>query len=65
MAAARRTREIHELATHRRHRQNLARRQAIRAHQADGEGSNTVDAGWGDGLLQMTVGQGRRCSDGE
>jgi hypothetical protein len=51
MAAARRDREIHELASHRRHRRNLARRQAIRARQNDDEGSNAVDAGWGDDLL--------------
>jgi hypothetical protein len=31
MAVARRARKIHELATQRRHRRNLARRQAIRA----------------------------------
>jgi hypothetical protein len=42
---------VHELATQRRHRRNLARRQAIRAWQADGEGSNAVDPGWGDNLL--------------
>jgi hypothetical protein len=51
MAAARRAREIHELASQRRHRWNLARRKAIRACQTDGEGSNTVDPGWGDDLL--------------
>jgi hypothetical protein len=33
MAAARRAREVHELATQRRHRRNLARRQAHRASQ--------------------------------
>jgi hypothetical protein len=38
---ARRAREIHELATQRSHRRNLA----------DGEGSNAVDAGLGDNLL--------------
>jgi hypothetical protein len=51
MAAARRLREVHELATHRRHRRNLARRQAQRARQAGDEGSNTVDLGWGNDLL--------------
>jgi hypothetical protein len=45
MATARRAREVHELAIQRRHRWNLARR------QAGGEGSNTVDLGWGDDLL--------------
>jgi hypothetical protein len=29
----------------------LARRWAIRARQADNEGSNTLDPGWGDNLL--------------
>jgi hypothetical protein len=42
LAAARRAREIHEVA---RHRRNLAHRQAIRARQTDDEGSNAVDAG--------------------
>jgi hypothetical protein len=51
MSAARRLREVHELATHRRHRRNLARRQTQRARQAGDEGSNTVDLGWGDDLL--------------
>jgi hypothetical protein len=51
MATARRLREVHELATQRRHRRNLARRQAHRARQAGDEGSNTVDLGWGDDLL--------------
>jgi hypothetical protein len=51
MAAARRLHEVHELATHRCHRQNLACRQAQRARQAGGEGSNTVDLGWGNDLL--------------
>jgi hypothetical protein len=51
MAAARRLREVHELATHRCHRRNLARRQAQRARQAGDKGSNTVDLGWGDDLL--------------
>jgi hypothetical protein len=41
MAAARRLREVHELAC----------RQAHRARQAGDEGSNTVDLGWGDDLL--------------
>jgi hypothetical protein len=45
MATARRARKIHELASERHHRQNLARHQANRAHQTDGEGSNAVDAG--------------------
>jgi hypothetical protein len=45
MATARRAREIHELASQRRHHRNLARCQANRAHHTDGEGSNTVDAG--------------------
>jgi hypothetical protein len=49
--AARRLREVHELATQRCHRRNLARRQAHRARQADNEGSNTVDMGWGNDLL--------------
>jgi hypothetical protein len=48
MAEARRAREIHELATQRSHRRNLARR---RRNMADGEGLNTVDVGWGDDLL--------------
>jgi hypothetical protein len=48
MAASRRAHEIHELATQGRHRRNLAHRQAIHARQADGEGSNAIDAGWGD-----------------
>jgi hypothetical protein len=43
MAMARRAREIHELASERHHRRNLAR--ARHARQTDGEGSNTVDAG--------------------
>jgi hypothetical protein len=43
--------EVHELAPQRRHRLNLDRRQAHHACQADGEGSNTVDLGWGDNLL--------------
>jgi hypothetical protein len=51
MAAARRLREVHELATQRHHRRNLARRQAHRACQAGDEGSNTIDLGWGDDLL--------------
>jgi hypothetical protein len=51
MAAARRAHEVHELATQRHHRRNLAHRQALRAHQAGSEGSNTVDLGWGDNLL--------------
>jgi hypothetical protein len=51
MATARHAREVHELATQRRHRQNLARRQAIRARKDGGEGSNTIDLGWGDDLL--------------
>jgi hypothetical protein len=51
MTAARRLREVHEFATQRRHRQNLARRLAQRARQAGDEGSNTVDLGWGDDLL--------------
>jgi hypothetical protein len=51
MAASRRAHEIHELATQGRHRRNLAHRQAIHARQADGEGSNAIDAGWGDDLL--------------
>jgi hypothetical protein len=52
MAMVRHAREVHELATQRRHRQNLARRIAIRARQADyDEGSNAVDPGWGDDLL--------------
>jgi hypothetical protein len=51
MAAARRAREVHELATQRRYRRNLARRQALRARQVDSEGSNSVDPGWGDDLL--------------
>jgi hypothetical protein len=45
MAAARRAREVHELATQRCHRRDMAR------CQADGEGSNVVDPGWGDNLL--------------
>jgi hypothetical protein len=51
MVAVRRAREDHELATQHRHRRNLARHQALRAHQVDGEGSNAVDPGWGDDLL--------------
>jgi hypothetical protein len=51
MSAARCAREVHELATQCRHYQNLACRQAHRARQAGGEGSNTVDLGWGDDLL--------------
>jgi hypothetical protein len=43
MAVARRLREVHELTTQRRHRWNLARRQAQRTRQAGDEGSNTVD----------------------
>jgi hypothetical protein len=43
MATARRAREIHELASERHHRRNLAR--ACRARQTDGEGSNAIDAG--------------------
>jgi hypothetical protein len=43
MAAARRLREVHKLATH--------HHQAQRARQAGDEGSNTVDLGWGDDLL--------------
>jgi hypothetical protein len=45
MAVARRLREVHELTTQRRHRWNLARRQAQRTRQAGDEGSNTVDLG--------------------
>jgi hypothetical protein len=45
MAAARRACEIHVLASQRRHCRNLARHQAIRARQTDGEGSNVVDPG--------------------
>jgi hypothetical protein len=51
MAAARRAREVHELANQHRHRRNLACRQAHRARQAGDEGSSTVDLGWGDDLL--------------
>jgi hypothetical protein len=51
MAAARCAREVHELTTQRLHRRNRARRQAIRARQADGEGSNAVYPGWGNDLL--------------
>jgi hypothetical protein len=51
MAAARRAHVVHDLATQHRHRRNLACRQAIRARQAGGEGSNTVDLVWGDDLL--------------
>jgi hypothetical protein len=51
MAAARRLCEVHELATQRRHRRNLACRQAHRARQASDEGSNTIDLGWGDNLM--------------
>jgi hypothetical protein len=51
MAAARRVREIHELASQGRHCWNLACRQAIRARQTDDEGSNAIDPGWGDDLL--------------
>jgi hypothetical protein len=51
MGAARRARKVHELATQHRHRRNLASRHGIRARQADGEGSNVVDPGWGDNLL--------------
>jgi hypothetical protein len=47
MSAARRTREIHELATQRRHRGNLA----CRRNLTDSEGSNVIDIGWGDDLL--------------
>jgi hypothetical protein len=43
MATARRAREIHELASERHHRRNLAH--ARRARQTDGKGSNAVDAG--------------------
>jgi hypothetical protein len=43
MAVARRAREIHELASECRHRRNLAC-----ARQTDDEGSNAIDAGWGD-----------------
>jgi hypothetical protein len=38
MATAKRTREIRKLASQHRHHRNLARRQAIRARQTDGEG---------------------------
>jgi hypothetical protein len=51
MAATRRARKVHELATQCRHRWNLARRMAACAHQAGGEGSNAVDPGWGGDLL--------------
>jgi hypothetical protein len=51
MAAARRLHEVHELATQRRHRRNLARRQSYYARQAGDEGSNIVDLGWGDDLM--------------
>jgi hypothetical protein len=44
MAVAKRPHEIPELTTQRRQRQNLARRQAIRARQADDKGSNAVNA---------------------
>jgi hypothetical protein len=49
MAAERRVREIHELTNECHHRRNLAR--ARHAHQTDDEGSNVVDAGWGDALV--------------
>jgi hypothetical protein len=49
MAADRRVREIHELASECHHHRNLAR--ARHAHQTDDEGSNVVDAGWGDALV--------------
>jgi hypothetical protein len=51
MAAVRCLHEVHEIATHRRHHRNLARRQAQRTRQAGNEGSNTVDLGRGDDLL--------------
>jgi hypothetical protein len=51
IATARRLREVHKLATQRRHHRNLACRQAQRARQAGDEGSNTVDLGWGNDLL--------------
>jgi hypothetical protein len=65
MATIRRLREVHELATQRQHRRNLARRQAHRALQAGDKGSNTVDLGWGDDRLSATAGRGRRHGDGE
>jgi hypothetical protein len=51
MATVRRLCEVHELAIHRLHHWNVARRQAQHARQAGDEGSNTVDLGWGDDLL--------------
>jgi hypothetical protein len=65
MAAIRRLREVHELATQRHHRRNLARRQAHRARQAGDKGSNTVDLGWGDDQLSVTAGRGRWHGDDE
>jgi hypothetical protein len=50
MAAARCALVIHELASQHHRSRNLARRQANRARQSNGEGSNIVDAGWGDAL---------------
>jgi hypothetical protein len=42
----------HILAHHEHHHhRNLACRLAIRARQANGEGSNAVNPGWGDDLL--------------
>jgi hypothetical protein len=51
MMAVQRAREIHELASERCHRLRLARRQAHRARQNDGKGSNDVNVGWGDALM--------------
>jgi hypothetical protein len=51
LAAPSRAHEIHELANEHRHRQRLSRHQANRDLQTDGEGSNTVDVGWGDALM--------------
>jgi hypothetical protein len=51
MDAARRACEIHEIASQRRHRQNLARRQANCVCQTDDKGSNAVDASWSDALM--------------
>jgi hypothetical protein len=54
---------IHELASERRHRMNLAH--ARRSRQTDSEGSNAVNAGWGDTLLAETTGHGRQHGDGK
>jgi hypothetical protein len=57
MVAARRPREIHELASERRHCRNLTH--ACHTRETNDKGSNAIDTGWGDThMLAETTGQG-------